>query len=164
MKDMFFLIVDTEEKVLLDKFKELHPDGNSLIFKLLLKSYIKYADWHKKKGRNPIISFEDLIKREVGEEADLADDSRIRYLNEVIEKNEDKENATIEGLTREINEMKNLILTIRQGGPAPSPKETLKDFKPKGGATLTKVKKAKPKKRASYKDVRGKAGVKKIKF
>jgi len=164
MKDMFFLIVNTEERVLLDKLKELHPDGNSLIFKLLLKSYIKYADWHKKKGRNPIISFEDLIKREVGEEIDLTDDTRIRYLNEIIEKHEDKENVTIEGLTKEINELRNLILTIRQSDMTRSTQETLKDFKPKDGATLAKVKKAKPKKRVNYKDIRGKAGVKKIKF
>jgi ribosome-binding protein aMBF1 (putative translation factor) len=142
----------------------LHPDGSHLVFKLLLKSYVKYADWHKKKGRNPIISFEDLVNRETGEKQDSTDDGRIRYLNEIIEKYEGEKNLSADELSKEIGELKNLILSIAQSNRTHSPQETLKDFKPKDGATLTKVEGPKPKKRLNYRDVRGKAGVKKIEF
>ncbi|MGR3320251.1 MAG: hypothetical protein ACUZ8O_17430 [Candidatus Anammoxibacter sp.] len=186
MTNDYFMVLDKEKKNLLNKFNEIHPDGGDLVFKLLLKFYIKFASWHRKKGRNPINAFEDLIERELKGGAYSTDLPRLRFLNEVIEKGEDVVLNASDGassgfsgempeefrneLKKEISGLKELILTMKSSGGFGRPADggegaaSLDDFKPSGAAVLTKVGEAKPKKRKNYRDLRTKEGVKKIDF
>ncbi len=163
MDNMFFLLTDREGKNLFEKFQVLHPDGSEFVLKLLLKFYIKFAGWHKKKGRDPIIAFQDLIEREIKGKPYISDVERIRYLNEIIESDEETvvDAPKGGGLTKEINELRSLLSMIKQ--TKMSSQSKLEDFKPGESAPLEKVK-AEPKKRKNYRDVRGKAGGKKISF
>ncbi|MGR3177557.1 MAG: hypothetical protein ACUZ8E_05835 [Candidatus Anammoxibacter sp.] len=182
MTNDYFLVLDKEKKNLLGKFNEIHPEGGDLVFKLLLKFYIKFASWHRKKGRNPINAFEDLIERELKGGAYSTDLPRLRFLNEIIEKGEDVvlnavdsagtsiNSAMPDDLKKEISSLKDLILTMKASGGIGRPTAggegaaSLDDFKPSGEAVLTKVGEAKPKKRKNYRDLRSKEGAKKIDF
>lgn len=146
MTDNYFLVLDKEKKKLVDKFNDIHPDGGELVFNLLLKFYIKFAVWHRKKGRNPINAFEDLIERELKGGPYSTDLTRLKFLNEIIEKGEDavlsgmatgsgtsgigtdssaaggysfNEEATADfknELKKEINSVKDLILSMKASG------------------------------------------------
>lgn len=194
MTDNYFLVIDKEKKRLIDKFNEIHPDGGDMVFGLLLKFYIKFAAWHRKKGRNPVNAFEDLVERELRGGPYATDMTRLRYLNEIIEKGEDVvadgADADVyasgdaisgsggaggycaESLTKELKEeisgLKDLFLTMKASGalgrPSPDGASSLDDFRPDSGAVLTKVGDAKPKERLNYRDLRSKGGVKKIMF
>ncbi|MGR3220953.1 MAG: hypothetical protein ACUZ8H_14210 [Candidatus Anammoxibacter sp.] len=180
MTNDYFMVLDKEKKSLLDKFNEIHPADGDLVFKLLLKFYIKFASWHRKNGRNPINAFEDLIERELKGGAYSTDLPRLRFLNEIIEKGEDVvldaggatgasvSSVTPDDLKKEISSLKDLILATKaSGGGIGRPTgggTSLDDFKPSGEAVLTKVGDVKPKKRKNYRDLRTKEGVKKIDF
>lgn len=88
MQKYHYLVLDDEKKKLLEKFNDIHIDGGDLVFNLLLKFYIKFAVWHKRKGRNPINAFQDLVEREI-KGIDSSDISRLRFLNELIDKGEE---------------------------------------------------------------------------
>lgn len=186
MKKNYFLVLDENKKDLLDRFNEIHPDGGDLVFNLLLNFYIKFATWHRKKGRNPINAFEDLIERELKGGAYSADLPRLRFLNEIIEKGEDiilsavkngesatqhesTEHLEVE-LKKEIGGLKDLILTLTASGRigratgGSAVEMSLDDFKPTGEARLTKTEDMQPKKRLNYRDLRNKDSVKKINF
>ena len=155
MKDYYFLLADKEAKKLFDQFAKIHSDGSDMVLKLLLKFYVKFAKWHKRKGRNPIIAFQDLIEREIQGKPYSTDVERIKYLNEIIEKSEENNSLPNDELLKEIKTIKNIFSTMElKTGPKPS----LDDFAPTTGDGLVKVADAKPKKRKSYRDIRKKGG------
>ncbi len=161
--DLSYLIIDNELKKLLEKLAEHHPEGSKEVLKLVLKLYLKLLDKSKRKGRDPLLVFKDLVERIVSGKLYETTGDKINHLDGLLEVMEmqtaDLGNASF---IKDIKEIKSRLNDLTSGG---APQKSAADFTPTDSSKLIKVTESdEPKKRQNYKELRKKNPPKKIKF
>ena len=161
-----YLIIDSELKVLLERFTKYHHEGSKEVLKLVLKMYLKLLDKSKRKGSDPLLIFKNLVERTVSGKLYETTRDKIDHLDMLIEAEQGKpagfENTQ---LFSELGEIKTLIREFKAAGYPSVAQEQLRSFTPEDAAKLLEVEKeAGPKKRKSYRELRTENPPRKIEF
>jgi hypothetical protein len=164
---IYYLVVDTELKSLLDKFSQCHPEGSKEVLKLVMKLYLKLVDKSRRKGADPLLVFQNLVERIVSGKLYETTQDRIDHLDSLLE---DRQEAPADrdnnALRQEMNEIKGMLRNLQVAGPVAAYGHDLREFSPKDAAKLLVVDKTAPaeKKRQNYRDLRKQRTPKKIEF
>ena len=159
------LVLDGETRTLLEKFAKLHPERSKEVFKLVLKTYCKLGDMSVRKGKDPMLVFEDLIERICTGKLYRDVKDKIDYLDSLLENNhqnvtEYKNSAMFD----EMREIKAMLRSMELSGPSHA-RRSVNDATPKDGLQLITVEPdTEPKVRKNYKNVRDGKTAKKITF
>lgn len=160
-----FLIIDPETTKLLQILAKIHPYGNKVVLKIILKFYIKLAKHSRKKKLEPLTMLEGIIDKYLSEEYTGFELKKIERIDKLIEEAEGvKVPLESRGISDDILELKTLIRELRStiGSGLKIPPET---FSPKESAKLLKIQpKGPPKERGDYRQIRKKNRPRKINF
>ena len=161
-----YLIIDAELKALLERFAKYHHEGSKEVLKLVLKTYLKLLDKSKRKGRDPLLIFKNLVERTVSGKLYETTQDKIDHLDILLEAGQEKpggfENTQ---LLKELGEIKTFIREFKAAGYPSVSERQLKGFTPEDAAKLLHVEKdTGPKKRKSYRELRKERPPKKIEF
>ena len=162
---VYYLVVDSELKTLLEKFSQCHPEGAKDVLKLVLKLYLKLVDKSRRKGGDPLLIFQNLVERIVTGKLYETTQDRIDHLDTLLEDRQAVPDDN--GIHQEIREIRSMLKDIQTKGLAAVPfGGDLLEFSPKDAARLLDVDKTAPneKKRKSYRELRKESGPKEIKF
>lgn len=183
MEGLYYLIVDQELKGLLEKLAKNHPESSKGVLKLVLKMYLKLVDKSRRKGRDPLITFQNLIETLISGKICETTKEKIEYLDAVLEE-KDLRSAIASGsssynessVVNDIREIKVLIQEIRSSSFNSNPKQLLDSFSPKSPSELIELtansdgsndsngNSSEPKKRKNFKDIRKDKQNKIVKF
>jgi hypothetical protein len=165
---VYYLVMDAELRMLLERFSKCHPEGAKEVLKLVLKLYLKLVDKSRRKGSDPLLIFQNLVERIVKGKLYETTQDRIDHLDSLLEERQaapgDHENAV---LHKEIGEIRGILRDLQSTGYAAAPyAHGMREFSPKDAAKLLDVDKtaSSQKKRKSYRDLRKEKAPKKIEF
>jgi hypothetical protein len=164
---VYYLVMDAELKVLLERFSRCHPEGAKEVLKLVLKLYLKLVDKSRRKGGDPLLVFQNLVERIVTGKLYETTQDRIDHMDSLLEERAEPGDRGNTALQREIGEIKGMLRGLQRTGYAAAPHAgDLTEFSPKDAAKLLDVDKTASiqKKRKSYRELRKESGPKKIEF
>ncbi|MEI6666949.1 MAG: hypothetical protein WCP29_02250 [Acidobacteriota bacterium] len=166
---IYYLVMDSELKTLLDKFSRCHPEGSKDVLKLVLKLYLKLVDKSRRKGADPLLVFQNLVERIVSGKLYETTQDRIDHLDSLLEERHAGpavgENGS--GLRQEMSEIKAMLRGLQMtGGAGPNYGQEMREFSPKDAAKLLVIDKEAPseKKRQNYRELRKQRTPKKMEF
>ena len=159
------LVLDVEARTLLEKLAKLHPERSKEVFKLVLKTYCRLADMSVRKGKDPLLVFEDLIERICTGKLYRDVKDKIDYLDSLLENNhENVKEYKNSALFDEMREIKGMLRSLELSGSSYA-RKSVDDATPKDGLKLITVEEdPTPKVRKNYKNVRDGKTAKKITF
>jgi len=164
---VYYLVVDEDLKVLLEKFSQCHPEGAKEVLKLVMKLYLKLVDKSRRKGGDPLLIFQNLVERIVTGKLYETTQDRIDHLDSLLEERQAApgDNGS-HSLHQEISEIRGLLRELQSKGVTAPFAADLREFSPKDAAKLLDVDKTDTvqKKRKSYRELRKEGGPKEIKF
>ena len=159
-----FLVIDEETTKLLQVLAKIHPYGNKIVLKIIIKFYIKLSKYAKKRDLDPLNVLEDIIEKYLAEDYRGFELRKIQKLSQLIE---EAEGSKVDLKTDEISELKMLIkemqASLRRGFARKG--QTSEIFSPEEAAKLLKLEsEGKPKKRKDYRELRKHKTARKIEF
>ncbi|MBF0205502.1 MAG: hypothetical protein HQK53_01300 [Oligoflexia bacterium] len=180
---LYYLVVDQELKDLLGSFVKCHPEASKAVLKLILKMYMKLVQKSKRKGKDPLVAFQNLIETFITGRLYETTRDKIDYLDFLLEERNDKLNGIGEStIIAEIREIKSIIREIRNlpsssattgsigsaatAAAAASSVRNLDNFYPTDAAQLVELQadSTTTKKRKNFKELRREKSNKIIKF
>lgn len=159
-----FLVIDQETTKLLQVLARIHPYGNRIILKIILKFYIRLAKHSRKKRLDPLNVLEGIIENYLASDYQGFELKKMKRLGDLIE---EAESSQVPFKSDEVAELKSLIKELRSSMSSVGMRRypASEDFSPKEAAKLLKVeKKVTPKEREDYRQVRKKKRPRKIDF
>ncbi|MBF0314614.1 MAG: hypothetical protein HQK50_09675 [Oligoflexia bacterium] len=174
MEGLYYLVVDQELKGLLEKVATHHPEASKGVLKLILKMYLKLADKSKRKGKDPLIAFQNLVESVMGEKPCETTREKIEYLDTILEEKDPKNSSSHysnSSVVEDIKEIKSLIKEIRGFSRLGSAQQLVENFRPTGPSELIELQQnnssdhpPEPKKKKNFKDIRRDKMNKVVKF
>ncbi|MBF0299465.1 MAG: hypothetical protein HQK51_12140 [Oligoflexia bacterium] len=180
LNGLYYLVVDQELKVLLEKFAKHHPESSKGVLKLIIKMYLKLVDKSKRKGRDPLVTFENLVETLMTGKLCETTRDKIEYLDSILEEKNAigaASNYVNSSVTDDIKEIKSLIKEIKNSalvaGIGTGLRPTMDNFCPKGPSELIELQPTgtdgnnnnnEQKKRKNFKDIRKDKANKIVKF
>ncbi|MEI6127420.1 MAG: hypothetical protein WCQ99_12810 [Pseudomonadota bacterium] len=161
-----YLVIDSELKVLLEKFSQYHQEGSKEVLKLVLKMYLKLVDKSRRKGRDPFLIFQNLVERIVTGKLYETTQDKIDHLDSLLDETQPQGPTDNARMYKEIDDIKSMLSEFRTSGYAMPPLRDMKEFSPKDAAKLLDVdtEAVTQKKRQSYRDLRKAKAPRKIEF
>ncbi|MBF0360262.1 MAG: hypothetical protein HQK49_04585 [Oligoflexia bacterium] len=178
----YYLVVDQELRDLLGDIVRNHPEASKEVLKLILKMYLKLLDKSKRKGRDPLTTFQNLIETIITGRLYETTRDKMDYLDCLLEERGNLFSGSGSGgggggdssVIKEIRELKSLIRELKGvsaalasgSGSTNSKDDDLSSYYPKDAIDLVEVpaNPAENKTRKNFKELRKGKSNKVIKF